>query len=238
MNGWLRWWRAPATHPLHRLLFTLHLWLGVGFALYVLMMSLSGSAIVLRPQLSRWHYTGEVAWTSDALLAAVEWLTRLHNELLLDRDGQYLHGIGGALFLCMLLSGLLLWWRGSGDWWNGFLLRRRHPRSLLWQLHSLVGIWSFLLMFVWGFTALYFAWPAPFEAVIDWFDGDLNDIERPDGWLLLMLDLHFGRFRGVLWASILWMLLGLMPAVMCVSGCWLWYRRQSQGLARRSPSES
>lgn len=225
MNGWQRWWTAPATHPLHRLLFTVHLWLGVGFALYILVMSLSGSAIVLRPQLNRWHYAGETAWTSEELLAAVEWLTRLHNELLLDRDGQYLHGIGGALFLCMLFSGLLLWWRGRGDWWNGFLLRRSHPRPLLWQLHSMVGIWSFLLLFVWGFTALYFAWPAPFETLIDWFDDDLNDIERPDGWLLFLLDLHFGRFRGVLWASFLWVLLGLLPAVMCVSGCWLWYRR-------------
>lgn len=225
MNSWQRWCRAPATHPLHRGLFQVHLWLGVGFALYVLVMSLSGSAIVLRPQLSRWYYSGEAAWISADLLAVVEWLTLLHNELLLERKGQYLHGIGGLLFLCMLGTGLLLWWRGSHDWLGGFVVRRRSKRSLLWQLHSFAGIWAFGLMFVWGFTALYFAWPQPFEAVIDHFDADLEDAERPDGWLLLLLDLHFGRFRGVLWASLLWIVLGLLPALMCVSGAWLWYRR-------------
>lgn len=234
MNGWQRWWRAPGSHPLHRLLFVLHLWLGLGFALYIVVMSLSGSAIVLRPQLNRWHRSGETWWTSDGLLAAVEWLTRLHNELLLDRDSQYLHGIGGVLLLGMLFSGLLLWWRGSGDWWSGFLLRRSHPRPLLWQLHSCVGIWTFFLTFVWGFTALYFAWQAPFDAVIDWFDDDPGDFERPDGWLLLLLDLHFGRFRGVLWASILWIVLGLAPALMAVSGLWLWLRRRRRRVSGSS----
>lgn len=226
MNGWQRWWRAPGSHPLHRLLFVLHLWLGLALALYIVVMSLSGSAIVLRPQLNRWHRSGETWWTSDTLLAVVEWLTRLHNELLLDRESQYLHGIGGLLLLVMLFSGLLLWWRGSRDWWNGFLLRRRHPRSLLWQLHSCVGIWTFFLTFVWGFSALYFAWQAPFDAVIDWMDEDPGDFERPDGWLLLLLDLHFGRFRGVIWASILWIVLGLAPALMALSGLWLWLRRR------------
>lgn len=48
MNGWQRWWRAPGSHPLHRLL---------------------------------------------------------------DRESQYLHGIGGLLLLVMLFSGLWLWLR-------------------------------------------------------------------------------------------------------------------------------
>ena len=28
--------------------------------------------------------------------------------------------------------------------------------------------WSLLLMFVWGLTSVYFAWPGPFDALIDW----------------------------------------------------------------------
>lgn len=277
-------------------MFKVHLWLGIGFGLYVLMISLSGSAIVLRPNFSRWFVPSEVAaveaqvLTGAALerrvaqvyagsavtniivsprperavyvelersgsaesrffdqyqgkdlgstypwqLATMEWLTRLHDELLLSRDGRKVNGIGGALFLLMVVTGLLIWWRGNKYWHEGLLIRRSSRRSLLWQLHGFLGIWSLFLMFVWGFTAVYFAWPEPFERLIDYFDPDLLDAERPDGWLLLLIDLHFGRFRGVMWTSLLWVVLGLLPAVMFISGFILWYRRVVSKIARRA----
>ena len=52
MNGWQRWLQAPHTLPLRRALFQVHLWLGIVCGLYVLMISLTGSAIVLRPQIA------------------------------------------------------------------------------------------------------------------------------------------------------------------------------------------
>ncbi|MFZ9585861.1 MAG: PepSY domain-containing protein, partial [Pseudohongiellaceae bacterium] len=54
---------------------------------------------------------------------------------------------------------------------------------------------------------------------------DLQDDTRPDGWLLWMIQMHFGRFRGLLWANVLWIVLGLLPAILYVSGFVLWYRR-------------
>jgi uncharacterized iron-regulated membrane protein len=74
-------------------------------------------------------------------------------------------------------------------------------------------------------TSVYFAWPGPFDALIDWMDSDLEDFERPDGWLLTLIDFHFGRFRGLLWANILWILLGFLPAIMFITGFILWYKR-------------
>jgi len=145
-----------------------------------------------------------------------------------------LNGIGGALFLLMIFTGLLIWWRGNKYWKEGLLITRRSRRSLVWQLHGFLGIWALFLMFVWGFTAVYFAWPQPFERLIDYFDPDLLDAERPEGWLLLLIDLHFGRFRGVMWASLLWVLLGLLPAVMFISGFILWYRRVTGKIARQA----
>lgn len=287
MNGWRRWLQAPATHWLHRMLFQVHMWLGIGFGLYILMISLSGSAIVLRPQFSQWFVHSQVSSSEGAALsgveleksisatyaaysvirvvpasrpgravyveleknsvsqarffdqysgkdlgsnypwqvASIEWLTKLHDELLLGRDGRKLNGIGGLLLLLMVVSGLTIWWQGSKRWLQGLVLRRNSPRGFLWQLHSFLGFWSLLLMFAWGFTAIYFAWPEPFEMLMDWFDPDLNDVERPDSWLLFLIKIHFGRFRGLLWANILWILLGLLPAAMYISGFILWYRR-------------
>jgi uncharacterized iron-regulated membrane protein len=287
MGSWQRWLRAPQTLPLRRLLFQVHLWLGIGVGLYVLLISVSGSAIVLRPQIARWFTPSEVPAIVGAPLqgaelaarvtavyvdarvvrisepqregrstyvllerdgreqsryfdqysgqdlgptfpwqvATVEWLTRLHDDLLLDRPGRRWNGVGGLLFLGMVASGMVLWWQGSSRWQDGLLIRRSSRRSLFWQMHSALGFWSLLLLFIWGFTAVYFAWPEPFDRFIDFLDEDLQDDTRPDSWLLWMIQLHFGRFRGLLWANVLWIVLGLLPAILYVSGFVLWYRR-------------
>lgn len=286
-GAWQRWLLAPSTLPFRRLLFQIHLWLGIGLGLYVLMISLTGSAIVLRPQISRWLIPSQVLSTEGVALeeaalnariadvyagydvtrvvpstregratyvalmkdgvestrffdqfsgedlgstfpwpvATVEWLTSLHDDLLMGPEGRRLNGWGGALFLAMVLSGIVLWWQGKRRWQEGLQIRRVSTRSFNWQLHSFLGFWSLLLMFAWGITAVYFAWPTPFELAMDWLDNDLDDFERPDGWLLFLIDIHFGRFRGVLWAQFLWTLLGLLPAVMFITGFILWYRR-------------
>jgi uncharacterized iron-regulated membrane protein len=288
MGSWERWLKAPATLALRRFLFQVHLWLGIGLGLYVLMISVTGSAIVMRTQIGRWFLHDQVANVanlpelSGAALAqrvaevyagdvvtrvappsrpgravyvvlerdgveitrffdqyqgldlgstypwqvrAIEKLVDLHDNLLLDREGRRLNGWGGVLFMLMLVSGLVLWWQGSRRWRQGLWITRESPRSFMWQLHNFLGFWSLLLMFAWGLTAMYFAWSAPFDWVIDFFDPDLDDFERPDGWLRLLIDLHFGRFRGVLWANILWVFLGLLPAVLFISGLVVWYRR-------------
>lgn len=287
MTAWQRWLQAPATLPLRRALFQVHLWLGIACGIYILMISLSGSAIVLRPQIAAWfthnqvvsaagvpldgselaariaaaypgytvlrvvaptregratyvalqkdgaevtryfdHYSGlDLGSTFPWQVATVEWLTRLHDELLLDRAGRKWNGVGGVLFLAMVVTGLVLWWQGTRRWQEGLVIRQASTRGLFWQLHSVIGFWSLLLLLVWGLTAVYFAWPEPFERLIDWMDDDLQDDTRPDGWLLWLIRLHFGRFRGMLWANVLWIILGLLPAFLFATGFVLWYRR-------------
>ena len=74
-------------------------------------------------------------------------------------------------------------------------------------------------------TAIYFAFPEPFEGLIDYFDDDLNDLHRPGEWILLeLIKLHFGRFGG-LGVRFLWAALGLLPAVLFVTGFVLWWTR-------------
>jgi uncharacterized iron-regulated membrane protein len=48
MNSWQRWIQAPQTLFFRRALFQVHLWAGIGLGLYVLAISLSGSALLLK----------------------------------------------------------------------------------------------------------------------------------------------------------------------------------------------
>lgn len=286
MNSWQRWIKAPKTHWLHRTLFQIHLWMGIGLGLYIFLISVSGSAVVLRPQFTQWfissrvipteegplveevleirvaqvyaeyevlsvasspfrsralqvslmqndqessrffnQYTGEdLGTTNPWQVATVEWLVRFHDELLLGQKGRTINGIGGAFLLLMVLSGIIIWWQGRSRWRDGLQVKRQSKRSLNWQLHSFFGFWSLLLMFAWGITSVYFAFPEPFNDFIDFIDSDMEDYERPDAWLLFLIEIHFGRFGG-LWGRGLWVVLGLLPAVMFVTGFILWWKR-------------
>ncbi len=289
MNSWQRWVQVPQSILFRRVLFQVHLWLGIALGLYILVISVSGSAVVLRPQISLWFIHSEVIsetgnQLSGAMLEAkvtevysgyivtnivpstrprravyvaleqngtesgryfdqyagtdlgnsypwqvqsVEWLTRLHDDLLMDRvTGRKINAIGGALFLVMVISGITIWWQGKRQWAQGIQIKRTSSRTFIWQLHSFLGFWSLFLLFVWGLTAIYFGFPQPFDFIIDVIDSDLEDFDRPDAWLLFLIDLHFGRFRGSWpWLPYLWILLGLAPAGMFISGFILWYKR-------------
>jgi len=167
--------------------------------------------------------------TFPPVLQAVEWLVDLHDNLLAGETGRLLNGIGGALFMVLILTGGWLWWPG----WRHILrsLKVGKPqasRRFTLQLHSVLGILSFALLFVWALTAIYFAFPEPFEGTVDYFDADLNDLERPGEWVILeLIKLHFGRFGG-LGVRFLWLALGLVPAILFVTGFVLWWTRPSR----------
>ena len=54
MNSFQRWLQAPQTALFRRALFQVHLWLGIGFGLYVLVISVSGSALLLKSPFYTW----------------------------------------------------------------------------------------------------------------------------------------------------------------------------------------
>jgi uncharacterized iron-regulated membrane protein len=53
MTSWRRWVRRPQRLWIRRAVFQVHLWVGLGVGLYVLAISVSGSALVFLPQLRR-----------------------------------------------------------------------------------------------------------------------------------------------------------------------------------------
>lgn len=52
-NNWDKWRTRPQSLLLRKALFQIHLWTGIGLGLYVLLMSLTGSALVFRRELAK-----------------------------------------------------------------------------------------------------------------------------------------------------------------------------------------
>jgi len=264
------------------------MWIAMGMGLYILVISVSGSAVVFRREVSRWLVPRTVpsavgiALTADELFVAaqgiysdyevvdviearrpngpayivlnrdgeetrrlfdpyavedigdvyprtlqlVEWLVDLHDNLLAGQTGRKINGIAGGLIIVLVLTGAVIWWPGRGRWLHSLIVRPSSttPR-ITWQLHSALGFWSLAMLLVWALTAVYFAYPAPFESMIDYLDPDPTDFARPaEAPLLFLIDLHFGRFGG-LGVRVLWVILGLLPAAMFVTGFLMWWKR-------------
>ena len=51
MTAWQRWLQRPQSLWIRKALFQVHLWVGLGIGLYVLAISISGSAIVYRREI-------------------------------------------------------------------------------------------------------------------------------------------------------------------------------------------
>jgi uncharacterized iron-regulated membrane protein len=165
----------------------------------------------------------------------VMWLARLHDELLFDRPGKTWNGVGSLVFTLSVLTGLFVWWPGIDRWrrslWVGF---RSGWKRINWDLHSAMGFWLFLFMLVWGVSGVYLGIPEPFANFVDAVSDP--KIEYGSRWgdifFFWLVKFHFGRWRsGPLKA--LWALVGLVPAVMFVTGTIMWWQRVVKPRLRR-----
>lgn len=94
-------------------------------------------------------------------------MDRLHIYLLLGRNGREWNGVGGAILVLLVLTGLVIWWPGIRNWPRGFKVNLRLSwKRINFDLHSAIGIWTVLFTLIWATTAIYFAWQTPFESMI------------------------------------------------------------------------
>jgi uncharacterized iron-regulated membrane protein len=298
MGVWERWVRQPQRVWLRRAAFQIHLWIGLAIGLYIVMLSLTGSALVYRNELDRYFATPRPQFdqaakrlTTDQLRAAAEraypgwaitrvgdrisrrnptievwverggetkerlfnpytgedlgdsitrgewfvlWLARLHDELLLDREGRWWNGLGSAVMTVLVLTGGIVWWPGVSRWRRNLGVKWSTGwRRFNWDLHSAIGFWLFLFMLMWGVSGWYLGIPQPFSDFVDRIsDPDAILGERPGDVVLLWLTrLHFGRWRSAPLKA-LWAFLGLVPALMFVTGAVMWWNR----VLRKRPS--
>jgi uncharacterized iron-regulated membrane protein len=174
-------------------------------------------------------YTGEDL--GDAFPKGVEamfQLANLHDDLLLGFAGRRINGFGSILATLLVLTGAVIWWPGRKRWRQSMSVRwRSNWARINWDLHSAAGFWVFALLLIWSVSGVYLAFPEPFAATVDYL-SDPNAIlgERPGDIALNWLTrLHFGRFRTQPVLQALWACLGLVPAVMFVTGAVMWWNR-------------
>jgi uncharacterized iron-regulated membrane protein len=206
IGHWQKWLEHPEKLFIRHIFFQVHLWLGAVATAYILLMSTSGSAIVFRNEL--------------AGNAVVEWLVRFHETLLIGTTGRFVNGVGAGSLTLLCLTGAVIWWPGIKHWrrslavgWGG------HVARISWDAHSALGFWFFLFVLLWGISGMYFAFPEAFNFLLA-FDPDDRFTNSALGWLS---DLHFGRFGWFI--QTIWVLLGLVPAILAFTGVFICCRR-------------
>ena len=206
ISHWHKWFEHPEKLFIRHIFFQVHLWLGAVAAVYILLMSTSGSAIVFRNELS-----GN---------SVIEWLVRLHENLLAGTAGHFVNGIGGMCLTLLCLTGAVIWWPGIKHWRRSLAVDWSEPVArVTWDVHSALGFWFFLFVLLWGISGMYFAFPEAFNFLLA-----LGPADRfTDSALLLLSNLHFGRFGWFIQA--IWVVFGLVPAILAFTGVFICCRR-------------
>ena len=206
MNAWQQWLQHPEKLRAREFLFQIHFWMGAMAAPYVLLMSLTGAAIVLRNQIpAAFHING---------------LVRLHSELLSGNVGRIANGIGGISTTLLCLTGAVIWWPGVQHWRRSLSVSwGAHFPRISWDLHSALGFWCLPFVLLWGVSGFYLAVPRAFDAL---YAIDPRD-RYTDPFLYWLSRLHFGRFAII--TEIIWTIVGLAPAILAFTGAFICCRR-------------
>ncbi len=200
LTAWQQWLQHPERFWVRKVLFQIHLWVGAGVGLYVVLMSVTGSIIVFRDELSRWFSVG--------------WLVNLHENLLLGEKGRLVNGVGAICVTTACVTGAIIWWPGLKNWRRSLKVSwgSRFAR-FTWDTHSALGFWFFFFILMWGISGIYFSIPQAFNGPASLIDpGD----KYADRILSVLAQLHFGRFGW--YTEALWVVLGLVPAFLALTG--------------------
>jgi uncharacterized iron-regulated membrane protein len=174
-------------------------------------------------------YTGaDLGSSNRRVLSFILWLADLHDDLLGDRTGRVVNGVGAIAATLLALTGAILWWPGVQNWRRGLLFNWKRKRyGFHWSLHNAVGFWMLLFVLLWGISGIYFSFPKPFNAIVDFFEPFTEPTGHArvgDTILSWLAQLHFGRFSG-LTVKAIWTVLGLAPAVLALTGGLMWWHR-------------
>jgi uncharacterized iron-regulated membrane protein len=257
---WHEWLWRPKSTWVHKAVFQIHLWSGLLLGLYVAVVCASGSAIVFRNDIYDWLESGGKGVSYKGLLYHwLSWLGKLHGSLLMDSDGMTANAVGGFLLAALCLTGIVVWWPGRGSWQRALIIKAGSGwKRLVFDLHGAVGFWTFALLLMWGVTGGYFVFPQPFRAAVSLIapvnlpalvqpmpagpTGTSHPSARrrpiPVGARILrgFSYAHYGNFAG--WpVKLLWVILGLAPAVLFPTALIMWYNRVLAPAMRRSGNQ-
>jgi uncharacterized iron-regulated membrane protein len=189
-------------------------------------------------------YTGlDVGPSVPAGIKTLAWLADLHVNLLAGKRGRAINGIGAAFLTILSLTGLVIWWPGIESWRRALTIDwRANWKRLNWDLHSAFGIWMFLFVFMWGVTGVLLVFPQPYQN----FVGRFTPINQPfrrggpmaigDQILRWPAWVHFGNRWG--WGvEALWVIFGLVPVLLFVTGAIMWWNRVLRPARKRAQDQ-
>jgi uncharacterized iron-regulated membrane protein len=219
--------------PLRKLVFQIHLWSGILLGLYVVVVCASGSALVFRNDIYDWLETGGKAVAyKGSLYHWLSWLGKLHGTLLVEDGGMTANAVGGFLLAALCLTGIMVWWRSA------LTIRTKAGwKRFVFDLHGVLGFWTFAVLLMWGLTGGYFVFPQPFRAAINFFTPIGAPLRRRPLTLGARIlrgfsFAHYGNFAG--WEiKLLWVILGLAPAVLFWTALVMWWNRVLAPALRR-----
>tara|TARA_R110000824_G_scaffold336_1_gene1680 strand:- start:99104 stop:100021 length:918 start_codon:yes stop_codon:yes gene_type:complete len=167
-------------------------------------------------------------------------LIELHESFLAGPTGRTINGLGAIAILLLVCTGIIIWWPGSKRWRRSLMLKTNVGwKRFIWDIHSMVGFWSFGFIVVFAFSGIYLCFPNFFHDLADKIQPITaeNAGERfVDKVLYWLAFLHFGRINGIgiscsgpglcdQSVKAIWALFGLAPAVMFVTGSTMWWNR-------------
>ena len=219
------WVRRPQRVWLRRVVYQVHLFSGVAGSVYVVFVSVTGAVLVC------YH---AVAGPDDAY----RFLTRLHGQLLLGSRGLVVSAVGGLLLILMGLTGAVIWWPGIQGWRRALKVPiRPGARGFSWRLHSAIGFWTCAFIIMFGVTG--FILSVPGSAVARGLEFGVHSVlyRAIQAYALFGFDsgaaygfvshsvglLHTGPIEHWFVQSV-WVLMGLAPVLLTVTGVSMWWR--------------
>jgi uncharacterized iron-regulated membrane protein len=184
-------------------------------------------------------YTGaDLGETRPRAIRFIDWMVSLHDDLLGGMEGRLVNGVGAILVTLLCLTGAVIWWPGASKWRRALTVQWRAGwQRINWDLHSAIGFWAFIAVFVWAVSGIYLVFPHPFSALVDFLEplDPLSNVpRRGDLALEWLARLHFGRFAGIKtkWT---WAILGVIPPVLFITGAVMWWNRVLKPFRRTRP---
>ncbi|HEY3159034.1 MAG TPA: PepSY-associated TM helix domain-containing protein [Vicinamibacterales bacterium] len=185
-------------------------------------------------------YTGEDLGDSVPLgIWLVSKLMELHDDLLGGRTGRTVNGASALLIVLLACTGIVVWWPGVRKWRRSLTVHRHAGwRRFTWDLHSMLGFWTFGFILLFALSGAYLGNPEPFQHLADRIEPftDGNEERIVDRVIYWLAYLHFGRINGIgipcsgpglcdQMTKLTWAVFGLAPAAMFVTGVVMWWNR-------------
>ncbi len=98
----------------------------------------------------------------------VNFIQRLHVNLLFGRVGRQFNGVMGGCLMLLNITGIVIWWPGIRSWMRALGVDfRRTWRRVNFDLHRAIGFWTLGIVSIWALSGIYFAWSTEITALVN-----------------------------------------------------------------------